>query len=74
MTADVIAVSYLDWGHVVSLVYIRERFVWGSFLTSMIAVFSGSDLPEDLKSLARDSRVTNSRSDSDIVDIVRAEV
>jgi len=43
-------------------------------LTSMIAVFSGSDLPEDLKSLARDSRVTNSRSDSDIVDIVRAGV
>jgi len=27
VTADVVAVSYLDWGHMVSLVYIRERFV-----------------------------------------------
>lgn len=75
MTANVITVPYLDgWMWLVS--GFQGRFVYGRgvFLTSTTAVFGGSADPEDLKSLARDSRVMNSRSERDIVDIVRAVV
>ena len=70
MASDVVAVSYLDTAHVVRLVVAGVGLYEGLLLTSMTAVFGGSAEPEDLKSLARDSRVMNSRSERDMVDML----
>lgn len=71
MAADVIAVSYLDWEERLVLWFLRQVCWRKGFLTSTTAVLGGNAEPDDLKSLARDSRVMNSKSERDIVDIVR---
>jgi hypothetical protein len=72
VASDVVAVSYLEVMIAISSgVFKLGLYEEGYFLTSTTAVFEGSAEPEALKSLARDSRVTNSKSAMDMVDIVR---